>query len=361
MFRKPKKKPAALRGGPSGSGGTINNTASTNNKRRRRASSSSEDEDNNDGNEEGTSDLLQQIRQERDDAKSSKSGDNKKLLNTSSTASSSSKKMKMHQYKSNDVQLSAQEQATRTGEYHPTSDKQSANNGDDNNNDDAAAAASSQNAQIAALQKQTRNKFLAGPIKATTFVRTTTRFDYQPDICKDYKETGFCGFGDTCIYLHDRGDTKSGWQMEQEYEEKKKREEEKKGKEMEAFMQSMMCGEVGTTAGDGGLTATTGGGNGKDDKSFNTDDGIPFACHICRGPFNSPIVTTCGHYFCEKCMQSRVREVGSGCPICQKDTHGVLNYAQKLVAKKRRLVGRDGTWEEYLERSKKGSDGDGDE
>jgi len=254
MFRKPKKKPAALRGGPSGSGGTTNNTASTNNnnKRRRRASSSSEDEDNNDGNEEGTSDLLQQIRQERDDAKSSKSGDNKKLLNTSSTASSSSKKMKMHQYKSNDVQLSAQEQATRTGEYHPTPDKQSANNGDDNNNDDAAAAASSQNAQIAALQKQTRNKFLAGPIKATTFVRTTTRFDYQPDICKDYKETGFCGFGDTCIYLHDRGDTKSGWQMEQEYEEKKKREEEKKGKEMEAFMQSMMCGEVGTNAGDGG-------------------------------------------------------------------------------------------------------------
>lgn len=21
------------------------------------------------------------------------------------------------------------------------------------------------------------------------------RWDYQPDICKDYKETGFCGFG----------------------------------------------------------------------------------------------------------------------------------------------------------------------
>lgn len=28
----------------------------------------------------------------------------------------------------------------------------------------------------------------------------------QPDICKDYKETGFCGFGDSCKFLHDRSD-----------------------------------------------------------------------------------------------------------------------------------------------------------
>ena len=34
-----------------------------------------------------------------------------------------------------------------------------------------------------------------GPIRAPTFLRATTRWDYQPDICKDYKETGYCGFG----------------------------------------------------------------------------------------------------------------------------------------------------------------------
>jgi hypothetical protein len=34
-----------------------------------------------------------------------------------------------------------------------------------------------------------------GPIRAPSFVRSTARFDYQPDICKDYKETGFCGYG----------------------------------------------------------------------------------------------------------------------------------------------------------------------
>ena len=156
-------------------------------------------------------------------------------------------------------------------------------------------------------------------------MRTTARFDYQPDICKDYKETGFCGFGDTCIYLHDRGDTKTGWQMELEYEEKKKKDEERKSKEMEAFMNSMMCGEVK----DGGGTApSSGAGNGDEDgKRAGAEDGIPFACHLCRGPFADPVVTTCGHYFCEGCMLSRIREAGPGCPVCQKDTHGVLNHA----------------------------------
>ena len=28
--------------------------------------------------------------------------------------------------------------------------------------------------------------------------RMTFIMDYKPDICKDYKETGFCGYGDSC-------------------------------------------------------------------------------------------------------------------------------------------------------------------
>jgi RING finger protein 113A len=34
-----------------------------------------------------------------------------------------------------------------------------------------------------------------GPIKASTNVRTITVTDFAPDVCKDYKQTGFCGFG----------------------------------------------------------------------------------------------------------------------------------------------------------------------
>ena len=30
----------------------------------------------------------------------------------------------------------------------------------------------------------------AGPVRASLYARAITRWDYQPDICKDYKETG---------------------------------------------------------------------------------------------------------------------------------------------------------------------------
>ena len=53
-------------------------------------------------------------------------------------------------------------------------------------------------------------------------VLLTHRWDYAPDICKDYKETGFCGFGDSCKFLHDRSDYKFGWQLENEYIEQHK-------------------------------------------------------------------------------------------------------------------------------------------
>jgi RING finger protein 113A len=34
-----------------------------------------------------------------------------------------------------------------------------------------------------------------GPVKAPTNVRMTVVTDFSPDVCKDYKTTGFCGFG----------------------------------------------------------------------------------------------------------------------------------------------------------------------
>lgn len=69
------------------------------------------------------------------------------------------------------------------------------------------------------------NKFTGtqGPIRATSHIAITNRFDYQPgivtfiilivEICKDYKETGYCSFGDSCKFIHDRTDYKSGWEI----------------------------------------------------------------------------------------------------------------------------------------------------
>ena len=62
------------------------------------------------------------------------------------------------------------------------------------------------------------------------------------------------------------------------------------------------------------------------------EDGLPFACHLCREPFKTPVQTLCGHYFCEECA---VRQFGTSqaCAICAKPTHGIFNPATKLLAR----------------------------
>lgn len=117
-----------------------------------------------------------------------------------------------------------------------------------------------------------------GPLRASAHIRVSARFDYQPDICKDYKETGYCGYGDSCKFMHDRGDYKSGWQLEKDWEEAEK-----------ARKRNLALGvdDVGEGGADPGV---------EDD-----DDSLPFACFICRQPFVDPVVTKCKHYFCEHC------------------------------------------------------------
>ena len=95
-----------------------------------------------------------------------------------------------------------------------------------------------------------------GPIRAPANIRATVRWDYAPDLCKDYKETGFCGFGDSCKFLHDRSDYKFGWQLE--------REEHGKGEPDE----DMSKYEI-----------------------HSDEEDLPFKCFICRDSFKHPIVT----------------------------------------------------------------------
>ena len=343
MFRKPSKKKnkAAFRK-PSGS---ASGSSAASGKFRKRSNSSSDEDDNNaDGGTAGTttSDLLEQIRREKQEQKHKK---RRVGGGASDDEDGGGGGGVMHQFDATESRLTEKELATRTAEHHPTAITQGLEKTADDDKGPAVAAANpadgdgddkvyqGQNAG------QSRNKFLAGPLKAPSFVRTTCRFDYQPDICKDYKDTGFCGFGDTCIYLHDRGDTLTGWQMEAQYEEKKKAEKERKEKEMERFL-ARASGEVGEDDDDDDATAAT------------ANDGLPFACHICRKPFMEPVVTNCGHYFCQACIMKHVRQETLACPICSKDTGGVFNHHAKLISKKRRLVGAKATWEEFAEAAK---------
>jgi RING finger protein 113A len=106
------------------------------------------------------------------------------------------------------------------------------------------------------------------------------------------------------VFLHDRGTYKQGWQLDADWnaaqEAKRKRillglpeEDEKKG----------------------------------DDE----EKGLPWACPICRQGFTNPIVTNCGHYFCEKCaLDAYVKD--TKCPACRAQTHGAFNTATKLIS-----------------------------
>lgn len=56
---------------------------------------------------------------------------------------------------------------------------------------------------------------------------------------------------------------------------------------------------------------------------------IPFKCVICKRDYKSPVVTRCGHYFCEACALNRYRKEPS-CAACGKGTGGIFNNAKKL-------------------------------
>uniref|UniRef100_H3DBU2 Ring finger protein 113A n=1 Tax=Tetraodon nigroviridis TaxID=99883 RepID=H3DBU2_TETNG len=135
-----------------------------------------------------------------------------------------------------------------------------------------------------------------GPIRAPEHLRATVRW-YQPDICKDYKETGFCGFGDSCKFLHDRSDYKHGWQIERELEE----------------------GRYGAA-------------NEENYEVSSDEEDLPFKCFICKDSFKNPIVTKCKHYFCEVCALQHYRK-SKRCYVCNTQTNGVFNPAKELMAK----------------------------
>ena len=61
-------------------------------------------------------------------------------------------------------------------------------------------------------------------------------------------------------------------------------------------------------------------------------ENIPFACVICKGEYKTPIVTKCGHYFCESCALKRYKKNAS-CAICGAGTNGIFNGAKNLQKK----------------------------
>jgi len=131
------------------------------------------------------------------------------------------------------------------------------------------------------------------------FIKSTIRTDYQPDICKDYKETGFCGFGDSCKFLHDRSDYKHGWQLDQEWA---------KGQYKDDDDDKYLIKD--------------------DDEGGAQEEGIPLECAHCKETYRSPVVTKCKHYFCMDCAEGSCNEK---CVVCHKPTSGIFKNASKVI------------------------------
>lgn len=131
----------------------------------------------------------------------------------------------------------------------------------------------------------------SAPIRATANIRTITVMDYQPDVCTPYQKTGYCGYGDSCKFMHDRSDYLAGWQLDKLDPNDNAVQEIEEEEEM-----------------------------------------LPFACLLCEKEFTDPIITKCGHYFCMQCAIDRFIK-SPKCYACGAATNGIFNKAEKIIAK----------------------------
>jgi RING finger protein 113A len=119
--------------------------------------------------------------------------------------------------------------------------------------------------------------------------------------------------------MHDRGDYQAGWQIDAEWERKKKAEAEAAAR-----------ADAWAEAGEG---VKTGGEKEEGDGKGGEDGGLPFACLSCRAAWtraSRPVVTPCRHFFCTPCA---LAVAAVTCPACGRPTGGTFNAASAIEAR----------------------------
>jgi len=149
--------------------------------------------------------------------------------------------------------------------------------------------------------------------KKTTF-KSATNIDFNPSICKDFHDSGYCSWGDSCLYAHDRTNYKRGWELDKDWEDQQRAQLE----------------------------------------AAQKDPAEDIDCFICKGDFREPVKTNCCHFFCEECILNFFRK-NKNCPVCQQKLTGRFGGATKeeLAARNTPVVRKGtnfGRMSDYLQR-----------
>lgn len=180
-----------------------------------------------------------------------------------------------------------------------------------------------------------------GPVrKVASNIRSNIIQDYDPNVCKDWKRYGSCGFGgescllvaclcldspcvltlflDSCKFLHAQEDYKQDWQLDTEWDTLTKGKNNIGGRIITSADRKMV--------------------KDQDDGHDGKAEDFPSICSLCSKTFKKPIITRCGHYFCEPCALGRYKN-DPGCAICGAATNGIFPLCQNVIEKS--LVGKN--------------------
>jgi len=117
--------------------------------------------------------------------------------------------------------------------------------------------------------------------------------DFEPLLCKEYKLKGYCGYGDTCKFIHSRDDYINDRKLTKKHWKNSQQEEKKENPKAVVVVK-------------------------------RTD-----VCGLCKKTFDEDIKKKviqldCKHVFCKECFMEQLKLSKMECPECGIDSKGSM-------------------------------------